>query len=172
MGLPCLCSPTIVTLSRKHGDVLSWDDRVDLKLVASINSWNNCASNTVQIASFNCSDLNYLGRMESDHGLAPGAMRVVTRVWWSDQPPILAPNHGQFLQPQQSEGQQNLHAHYSDISNHWQFGCLLNNKTNHESTNYWSFVTGNLPTTSVFPLQRASNTQSLFKSWHHGVYHS
>ena len=105
MGLPCLCSPTIVTLSRKHGDVLSWDDRVDLKLVASINSWNNCASNTVQIASFNCSDLNYLGRMESDHGLVPGAMRVVTRVWWSDQPPILAPNHGQFLQPQQSEGQ-------------------------------------------------------------------
>ena len=54
--------------------------------------------------------------MESDHGLAPGAMRMVTCVWWSDQLRLLVPNPSQFLQPQQSKGRQNLHAYYSAIT--------------------------------------------------------
>ena len=46
----------------------------DFKLVESINSRNNSVSDMVEIACFNCSDLNDHGKMEIYHGLAPGAM--------------------------------------------------------------------------------------------------
>ena len=51
---PALFPP--VMSSCMHGDVLTWEARVDLKLVTSMLDRKNSASNTVYIPCFNCSD--------------------------------------------------------------------------------------------------------------------
>ena len=64
------CSCPMVTSSRMHGNVLSRNNRVVLKLIStSNNSGNNYISIAVWTA---CFDLDDRGRIETDHGLAPG----------------------------------------------------------------------------------------------------
>ena len=75
-----------------HGEVLSDEDCIDLKLVTLINSRMIPLQSQCPIACFNCSGGNANGRMKTDHSLAPETMVV-----W----PTTAPGakHGQFPQP-------------------------------------------------------------------------
>ena len=63
----------LFTLSNLNGlfGVASGKENMDLKLVISIKSETNSASNMVYMACGNCSDGNGRGKMEIDHGLAP-----------------------------------------------------------------------------------------------------
>ena len=85
MGVPCSNWFTNVMSSHRHGDILTGEDRVDLKLV----TWR---IRLLQIR-YELQALivpNYRGKMEIDRGLAPEATPPCTR--GRGQTRLLAPN--------------------------------------------------------------------------------
>ena len=90
-----------IPFSAKRRARLPWHHRIQAvhcRRTTLINSRNSSASNMVQNACFNCSDLNDCGRMEIDGGLAPGAVVGHTTTHGGcGHPRLLAPNRDQFL---------------------------------------------------------------------------